>query len=119
VLLAFADETVREQVLAGDLRSAVTLAKIDPDLLRDELAKIRTAGYALSLEERVPGVVGLAVPARDHTGAVVAALSVSAPALRAGVPELEALAPRAMQAADELSCQLGYRDELRHRGTRG
>lgn len=119
VLLAFADEAVRERVLASDLRSAVTLAKIDPELLREELTRIRTVGYALSLEERVPGVVALAVPVRDHTGAVVAAVSVSAPALRAGVPELEALAPRAMRAADELSSQLGYRDDLRPRGARG
>jgi IclR family transcriptional regulator, acetate operon repressor len=109
VLLAFAAESVQEQVLAGDLRSAITLAKLDPAALRAELETIRTAGYALSLEERVPGVVGLAVPVRDHTGTVAAALSVSAPALRAGTAELESLAPRAIQAADELSAQLGYR----------
>jgi IclR family acetate operon transcriptional repressor len=108
-LLAFAAEALQEKVLAGDLRSAVTLAKIDPEKLRAELAEIRTLGYSMSLEERVPGVVGLAVPVRDHTGDVVAALSVSAPALRAGVAELAALAPRVMQAADEVSQQLGYR----------
>jgi IclR family transcriptional regulator, acetate operon repressor len=108
-LLAFAAEELQDRVLAGDLRSAVTLAKVDPERLRAELAEVRTLGYAMSLEERVPGVVGLAVPVRDHTGDVVAALSVSAPALRAGVAELTALAPRAMQAADEVSQKLGYR----------
>lgn len=118
VLLAFAAEPVQEKVLGGDLRSAVTLSKIDPEELRAELAAIREAGYALSMQERVPGVVGVAVPIRDHTGEVVAALSVSVPALRAGITELEALAPRAVEAARELSSQLGYRpDDLRPRRT--
>lgn len=108
VLLAFAEEALHERVLAGDLRSAINGTKIDPAALRAELAEIRATGYALSLEERVPGVVGLAVPVRDHTSSVVAALSVSIPAIRAGRRELEALAPRAAAAADELSAQLGY-----------
>lgn len=108
VLLAFADEELRERVLAGDLRSAITGTKLDAAELRDELAKIRAGGYALSLEERVPGVVSLAVPVLDHTAKVVAALSVSIPAVRAGRAELEALAPRAREAAAELSAQLGY-----------
>lgn len=111
VLLAFAPEELQEQVLRGDLRSAIRHTRLDPDDLRAELAAIRAAGHALSLEERVPGVVGLAVPVRDHTGAVVVALSVSVPALRAGCPELEALAPRAMEATDELSVQLGHRPD--------
>lgn len=108
VLLAFAEEPLQKRVLSGDLRSAVTKSKIDVDVLHAELAEIRAKGYALSLEERVPGVVGLAVPVRDHTGTVVAALSVSVPALRAGMAELEAIAPRAVEAAGELSAQLGF-----------
>ena len=108
VLLAFATVELQERVLGSDLRSAVTLTRVDPDRLRAELAAIRKAGYALSLEERVPGVVGLATPVRDHTGEVVAALSVSIPTLRAGVAELEALAPRAVEAAGELSTHLGH-----------
>jgi len=108
VLLAFAEEALRERVLTGDLRSAITGTKVDAGALRVEMAQIRAAGYALSLEERVPGVVGLAVPVRDHTSAVVAALSVSIPAVRAGRPELEMLAPRARAAAAELSAQLGH-----------
>lgn len=107
-LLAFAEESLREQVLAGELRSAITGTKLDASALRDELAEIRSVGYALSMEERVPGVVSLAVPVRDHTASVVAALSVSIPAVRAKRADLEALAPRAREAADELSAQLGY-----------
>lgn len=108
VLLAFADEALQRSVLAGDLRSAITGTKVSVDELRAEMAHIRATGYALSLEERVPGVVGLAVPVRDHTSAVVAALSISVPAIRAGRSELEALAPRATEAAAELSAQLGH-----------
>ena len=111
VLLAFADTELQDRVLAGDLRSATTNTKIDTDRLRESLATIREVGFALSLEERVQGVVGLAVPVRDHTSSVVAALSLSAPVLRLGRAELEALAPRAQEAAAELSVQLGHRTQ--------
>lgn len=109
VLLAFAEDALRQRVLAGDLRSPGTFARVDPDALRTELERIRERGYAMSLEERVAGVVGLAVPVRDHTGDVAAALSVSAPALRTGEAELVELAPRVIEAGDEVSAGLGCR----------
>ncbi|GAA1279325.1 hypothetical protein GCM10009609_48500 [Pseudonocardia aurantiaca] len=62
----------------------------------------------MSLQERVVGVVALAVPVYDHTGSVAAALSISIPAARAGLAELEALAPVAIEAAKTLSYRLGY-----------
>ncbi|ALE80388.1 hypothetical protein WY02_20445 [Pseudonocardia sp. AL041005-10] len=67
---------------------------------------VRGDGYAISLEERVPGVVAVAVPVFDHTGAV-AALSVSVPAVRAGRDELVGFVPMLRAAADELSARLG------------
>lgn len=108
VLLAFAPEHVRETALSRRLASPDGSTVLRPDVLRAELEEVRRQGYAISLEERVKGVVTVAVPARDHTGEVSAALSISIPAVRAGRDELLALAPLALHAASTLSARLGY-----------
>jgi IclR family pca regulon transcriptional regulator len=45
--------------------------------LRDELAEIRARGWALADEELAPGVRSVAVPIRDGSGAVLAAMNVT------------------------------------------
>ena len=108
VLLAFAPERVREAALSRRLTSPDGSSVLRRDEVRAQLEEIRHQGYAMSLEERVKGVVAVAVPARDHTGEVAAALSISIPAVRAGREELIALAPLALHAASTLSARLGY-----------
>lgn len=108
VLLAFAPEALRRVALGRRLTSPDGARVLRPDALRAELEQIRADGYAISLEERVVGVVALAVPARDHTGEVTTALSISIPAVRAGRDELVALVPTALQAARTLSARLGH-----------
>ena len=48
-----------------------------PDQLRAELAEVRARGWALADEELAPGVRSVAVPVRDGTGAVRAAMNVT------------------------------------------
>ena len=107
VLLAHARPAVQEAALAGPLEAADGTG-LDAPTLRAELEQIRADGLALSLEERVPGVVALAVPVRDHTGTVTCALSISIPAVRAGREQLLALRPTALDAAAVLSARLGH-----------
>jgi IclR family transcriptional regulator, pca regulon regulatory protein len=45
--------------------------------LRDELAEVRARGWALADEELAPGVRSVAVPVRDGTGKVRAAMNVT------------------------------------------
>ncbi|MFJ8925037.1 IclR family transcriptional regulator [Streptomyces sp. NPDC102364] len=104
LLLAHAPGTTAQDVISELARSDAALAKE----IAAELDQVRADGYAISLEERVKGVVALAVPVHDHKGAVAAALSVSIPAVRAGHPELIALVPTAQQAAAKLSHRLGH-----------
>jgi IclR family pca regulon transcriptional regulator len=47
------------------------------DQLRDELAEVRARGWALADEELAPGVRSVAVPVRDGTGRVRAAMNVT------------------------------------------
>ena len=48
-----------------------------PDQLRAELTDVRARGWALADEELAPGVRSVAVPVRDGTGAVRAAMTVT------------------------------------------
>ena len=107
VLLAHAPGTVAQDVIA-DLRRS---DPAEADEVAAALDRARADGYAISIEERVKGVVALAVPVRDHNDAVVAALTVSIPAVRAGRPELLAMLPLAREAAARLSHRLGHAPE--------
>jgi DNA-binding IclR family transcriptional regulator len=53
-----------------------------PEALAAELAAVRRNGYATAVAELEEGLVAVASPVRDATGACVAALSISGPAFR-------------------------------------
>jgi IclR family transcriptional regulator, pca regulon regulatory protein len=48
-----------------------------PEQLRDELSEVRARGWALAEQELAPGVRSVAVPVRDGTGTVQAAMNVT------------------------------------------
>lgn len=52
------------------------------EALERELAAVRERGYAYDVEETLPELCCVAAPVRDHTGHVIAAMSISAPAHR-------------------------------------
>lgn len=108
VLLAYLPAEVREALLERSLEPVTEVTPTDPDELRRELDEIRARGYALSFGERVRDIHTVAVPVRNHTGAVMAALSVTGPAVRMSRERLESLRELATQTAKELSRQLGY-----------
>ena len=93
VLLAYSDPATQRAVLP----SAVFTERA--------LADVRRRGWAQSAAEREPGVASVSAPVRDHTGEVVAAVSVSGPIDRMG------RRPGARWAADLLAAA----DDLRHR----
>lgn len=79
------------------------------DALLTALADVRSRGYATEVEELAFGRACLAVPVRDRSGAIVAALSVSGSlsALDLGGRQTE-LASRVVEFADQVSTGLGY-----------
>lgn len=115
VLLAFRPTADQNALLGGSLEAANAQTIVDPEVLRAELAEIRQHGYGFSHGERVSGIHTVAVPVFDHTGAAVASLSVTGPALRMPLERLSNLAPVAVTAAAELSALLGYRATLEAR----
>ena len=80
LLLAYSDEDWREQYLKTTQLKAVTDRTLtDRAQLREELAKIRRTGLAISIGEAVPGAAGLAAPVFDTQGNAAAALLIGAP----------------------------------------
>jgi DNA-binding IclR family transcriptional regulator len=79
VLLAHAPREVQERVLAGPLERFTPATVTDPARLRSMLAEVRRTGTAVLPGHLHPEAAGVAVPVRDRTDAVVAALSVIVP----------------------------------------
>ena len=80
--------------------------------LAAHLAEIRGNGYSLDLEERTRGVHCIAVPLRDATQRIFAAISVSAPGFRFGPEEKARTLTLLLSASRELSRTFGARLSL-------
>lgn len=108
-ILAFADGELLDGIIARHGLKARTAKTItDETDFRNELAEIRGRGYAMDDEEQEEGVRCVAVPVRDASGHVVAAISVSGPATRLSDERIRALAPDIVAAGRDLSVRLGH-----------
>src|SRR6476620_4953484 len=74
------------------------------DQLRDELAEVRARGWALADEELAPGVRSVAVPVRDGTGKVRAAMNVTVHAAETTTQKLlDQHLPHLLRSAGDVS----------------
>lgn len=101
------------------LEAVLNSCRLDPytprtlttiDALTDNLAIIRRDGFALDDEELLHDSRHLAAPIRDHTGEVVAALSVGG-RIEEVRDRFDSLTQACVVGALAISRQLGYRDE--------
>lgn len=98
VLAAFIPGVLETRLKAG-LRPYTGYTIVVPDVLREELDKIRQRGYARSVDESEIGMSSLAVPVRSSAdGPVVAAISTVGPTSRV-VGDSESNNVATMQAA--------------------
>ncbi|GAA1905271.1 IclR family transcriptional regulator C-terminal domain-containing protein [Nocardioides lentus] len=77
VLLAALDDAARDRLLAEPTRSGVATGHVDPAALAAELQAVRARGWAVADEELARGVRSVAVPVRDGSGEVRAAMNVT------------------------------------------
>lgn len=75
----------RKLIAALDFSGGTPNAHPDSESLEKELKEIRERGYALDREELLEGMVALAVPIRDPSGAFAAALAFHGPNQRLSV----------------------------------
>jgi len=76
--------------------------------LNAQLTRVRRSRFALDDEENEVGVRCVGSAIRDHSGTVIGGLSASSLAMEHSLPELIALGPRVLRAADEVSAALGW-----------
>lgn len=112
VLLAHQPGDVVQQVIDNGLRRYTPNTITEPASLLEELATVRSRGYALDDEEIEPGLRCVAAPIRDHSGRVIAAISVAAPVQRMTKKNVTATVPSVVAAADAIARRLGYLPSL-------
>ncbi len=79
VLLAFAPNTLQQRVIGGPLKVFTNYTIRTDTQLRTALAEVRRSGYAICAGHIYDETTGIAVPIRDFSGAVVAAVSLIVP----------------------------------------
>ncbi|MFF5084845.1 IclR family transcriptional regulator [Actinoplanes sp. NPDC000266] len=108
VLLSALDRVALDAVLKGELPGMTPDSITDPDRLRDHLDQVRAAGVAVDVGESDGAMRCVAAGVRDHSGAVIAAMSVSAPIIR-WTPEAHGEWTALVQdGAARLSARMGY-----------
>lgn len=110
VLLAGLPAPERDHVLSElPLPSYTANTITSVGALRQAVDQVRVQGYAVENEELAFGRACVAAPIRDHTGRVVAAMSISGPLSAIRLDEREAeRAQTAIECADRISAHLGY-----------
>lgn len=111
VALAFQSLAAIERFMARGLPRITPRTFTDPQALRDELAAIRTRGYAVDNEELAPQVRCVGAPIRNASGSVFAAISISGQSHRFTAERVAAYADLTRHHALAISLQLGFRPE--------
>lgn len=109
VLLAALPDEQREAIFATGLPPITPRTETDRERLLQELERVRATGYAMNVDELIPGLTSIAAPVRDHTGTVVAAISAAGPSFRLTGRHVEECVPLVKDAALRASRELGCR----------
>jgi len=80
IFLAYAGEKLFRQLTESPLEPVTDQTITDPELLQQELSRIRNQGYALDNEEITRGIICVAGPIFDYHQELIAAISVAFPA---------------------------------------
>lgn len=110
LLAALPDEALAARYPADAALPALTERSIQRlPQLRSELAKVSEAGLAFDDCESNEAVCCVAAAVHDHSGAVVAAMSISVPVLRWSATRRRELSALVREGAAGLSTTLGFR----------
>jgi DNA-binding IclR family transcriptional regulator len=94
----------------GSLRKYTDTTIADADELRGHLDAVRRQGFAIDEQEYFLGARCVAVPVFNHTGRVVAAVSVVGPTVRLTVDKVEEFIPLVLETGRNISRRLGFNE---------
>jgi DNA-binding IclR family transcriptional regulator len=108
-LLAFQPEDAQSRIIHKMRLAPLTPRTItSKQKLVEELKTIRKQGYALDRREIEEEVECIGAPIRNHLREVIAALSISGPQRKIGIPEEKDFVGEVVKAAGLISAKLGY-----------
>ncbi|MGH9630951.1 MAG: IclR family transcriptional regulator [Bryobacteraceae bacterium] len=108
VLLAFQTQPVVDSFLRSYRFTPYTKRTIRNSVqFRAELANVRRHGFAVDDEEFEEGLRCVGAPVRDHSGKVIAAISIAGPAFRVTSERMPELIRSVVNVAADLSASLG------------
>jgi len=108
ILLAHLLEQERERIIQEmELTRFTDKTITDRDELRRCLEEIRVQGYAVDEESFEIGVYAIGAPVRDHTGRVIAGVTVTTPQSRYSPQRRQELIEMVVEAANRVSARLG------------
>lgn len=114
VLLAFSPEEILERIIQNQGLPQKTKNTItDPDKLKNHLTRISQQGYAVDDEENEIGIRCIAGPVFDFQGKILAAFSISGPAIRITQEKIEEFKELVCSYSQKISGALGYNGEMR------
>ncbi len=108
LLSSLSDDEVRALYPNG-IPAYTSTTITDIDVLLDDLHTVAERGWAIADEELEVGLVAIAAPVRDHTGALISALSISGPRYRLDPDDAPRFAAQVQEAAAALSARFGFR----------
>lgn len=112
VFLAYMPEGQRDNLMSKLRFERFTEKTIcDPAQLLSELAVVRSRGYAVSAQEEVARIVGIASPIWNANNEVTAAISLWTLSDSATVQDIVVHAPTLQAVTQKLSFQLGHHDQ--------
>jgi DNA-binding IclR family transcriptional regulator len=114
ILLSGLDQAELDAVLTKDTLPGMTPESItDPDRLRAHLEGVRVENVAFDNGESDSAMRCVAAAVRDHSGATIAAMSVSAPIIRWSPQTQVEWTGLVRDGAATLSTRMGYRSQSR------
>ena len=114
ILLAYLSEAKLKDYLKGHNILQLTTNTINSsEKLKKSLKQIKEQGYAIDDEEFYEGVRCISSPIIDHTGKVIASVSIAGPSVRMNNDKLAQIKKSLLGVTDEISKKLGYRTHER------
>lgn len=110
LLASLSDDQLNAYLASADLRPLTNRTITDPELLRAELTRVRRQGWCILDQELEEGVRSAAVPVHDGQDRVIAAVNISAHAMRIDMATLESsFLPRILDCAKQIDSDLAGR----------
>ena len=112
-LIAFLPEDELRKILDEQVYQRFTANTIvDRRALEDQIRRERAQGYTVSHGELYEGTYAVGMPIRDHSGRVIASISVAGPEARFTPERRPAIIDALKRCVDAISARLGYRNNV-------